>query len=114
MRDVIVYLEDILEAISRIDSSLKGKSKNDYLKSHDLQDLTARRLEVIGEAAKNISTPLREKYSGIPWKNIAGTRDILIHAYFNIDLEKIWVVIQKDIPLLKKEVTKMLQELTRK
>ena len=114
MRDVVVYLEDIMEAISRIENSLERKSKADFLKNHDLQDLAARRLEVIGEAAKNIPLQIREKYAQIPWKNIAGTRDILIHAYFNIDLEKIWVVIQKDIPLLKKEVTKMLQEFKEK
>lgn len=114
MRDVVVYLEDIMEAISRIESSLQGKSKSDFFKSYDLQDLTARRLEVIGEAAKNLPFHIREKYSEIPWKNIAGTRDILIHAYFNIDLEKIWIVIQKDIPLLKKEVKKILKVLTEK
>ena len=113
MRDVIVYLEDILLAVELIENSLQGKTKSVFLKNRDLQDVVLRRLEIIGEAAKHIPSKLREEFKAIPWKSIAGTRDILIHAYFDINLEKVWLVIEGDLPHLKKEIKKMLEELSK-
>lgn len=73
------------------------------MSSVKLQDMIIRRLEIIGEAVKNIPTELKEKYSSVEWRKIAGMRDYLIHGYFAIDIELTWKVIVKDIPFSKKK-----------
>jgi len=68
-------------------------------------------MEIIGEAAKRLSDQLRDKYAHIPSQDIAGMRDKLIHRYFGVDLEKVWLSAKEDIPVLKAEVTRILGEL---
>ncbi|MEK7548174.1 MAG: HepT-like ribonuclease domain-containing protein, partial [Patescibacteria group bacterium] len=63
-----------------------------------LQDAVTRRLEIIGEAVKNLPTELKKKYSKVPWKKITGTRDILIHEYFGTDFDLIWEVVKRELP----------------
>jgi len=70
-----------------------------------------RRLEVIGEAVKNLPLDFREKYPNIDWKKIAGLRDVLIHAYFGVSLERIWVIVKDDLPDLKKKIKKILDDM---
>lgn len=104
--DDLPYLKHILDAINDIESSI-GKSKKDFLKDKELRDATVRRLEIIGEAAKNISPALKNKYPFVEWKKIAGTRDIVIHAYFRVDLNVVWSIVKKDIPKLKIQIQKI-------
>lgn len=78
-----------------------------------LQDAVIRRIEIIGEAVKNIPDGIKGKYPEIPWKEIAGMRDILIHEYFGIDLELTWEVVTRDIPDLKTKLLRMRKELVR-
>ncbi len=81
-KDVRVYIEDILEAITKIEEYMKGlSSTDDFYNNTQIQDAILRRLEIIGEAVKNISQEFRNQYPDIPWKQIAGMRDILIHEY---------------------------------
>lgn len=82
-----VFLEHILESIALIENYLKGKTEDEFSDSFQLQDSVIRKLEIIGEAVKNLPQELREKHSDIPWKKIAGLRDVLIHEYFGVDLE---------------------------
>ncbi|MEM5792978.1 MAG: DUF86 domain-containing protein [Candidatus Aenigmatarchaeota archaeon] len=105
-----IFLRHILENISLIQQSLLNVKKQDFLKDREKQDANLRRLEIIGEAAKNISNRLKQKYSSVPWKEIAGTRDKLIHNYFGVDLELTWEIIKVDLPKLKKEIEKILGE----
>ena len=110
-KEGITFIEHILECIKLIEEYLKDKSREDFLTSVQLQDSVIRRIEIIGEAVKNIPNDVKDKYPDIPWKKIAGMRDILIHEYFGIDLELTWEVIIKDIPHLKKKMLEIREEL---
>ena len=110
-RTLNLFIEDILENIKLIEESIKNLSKEEFISDKLIIDATIRRLEIIGEAVKNIPDSFRDKYDEISWKKIAGLRDIIIHAYFNIDLDTTWNIIKKDIPILKKQMEKIKKEL---
>lgn len=92
-RNLTLFLEDILESITLIERYTKNMSQSNLEKNREVQDAVARRIEIIGEAAKNIPSTFRNKYPQVPWKDMASIRDILIHAYFGIELERVWNVI---------------------
>jgi len=103
-KDINIFLEHILESINLIEEYVRDKKKSDFLQSKQLQDSIMRRIEIIGEAIKNIPDDFKEKNNKIPWKQITGMRDILIHQYFGIDLNLTWEVIEKDLPKLKTQI----------
>jgi uncharacterized protein with HEPN domain len=100
-----VYIQDILEAIKKIENYTHDLDYNDFKKSDLTVDGVVRNLEIIGEAAKNIPTEIKIKYKNIEWKKIMGLRDILIHEYFGVDLVILWDIIQNKLPSLKKAVS---------
>jgi uncharacterized protein with HEPN domain len=110
-RDVRVYLEDILESIARIEEYTAGYDKPRFMRSIQVQDAVLRRLEVIGEAVKNVPQPLRDRYPQITWKTIAGLRDVLIHQYFGVNLLRTWKVVREDLPGLRVKIRAILDEL---
>jgi uncharacterized protein with HEPN domain len=110
-KDPKIFIEHILESIEAIQEYLKGFSKEEFLVSKEKQDAVIRRMEIIGEAVKNISDEIKGKYLDIPWRRIAGMRDILIHEYFGVDLELTWEVVRKEMVNLKKEMLKIKEEL---
>jgi len=101
------YFEHILEAINEIENSLSGISRKNFELDKDKKDASIRRLEIIGEAVKNVSEETKKKYSEVEWKKIAGTRDRIIHSYFNVDLDVVWKIIRENLPVLKKQIERI-------
>ena len=106
-RDVGLFIEDIINSIINIEKFSKNLDKEKFFKDDLRQSAIIRQLEIIGEAVKNIPNSFREKYPKIDWKDIAGFRDKLSHAYFGIILERVWRVIKIDLPKLKEKIEKI-------
>ena len=104
------YLKDILDAISDIEVFIANISEVGFYKNKEKKYAVVRALEIIGEAAKNLSKEVRAKHKEIPWKDIAGMRDKLIHGYFGIKWELVWETIKNKIPELKKQLLKISAE----
>ena len=106
-RDLI---EDILICISKIRQYSQGVSYKGFDDDFKTQDAIIRNLEIIGEASKQISPELKDKYPFVLWKMIAGTRDRLIHGYFGVNIDIVWDIVTMDIPVLEREFKKIKRE----
>jgi len=109
-RDDSVYLRHILDAISRIEEYLHGIDEETFYQHYLVQDGVIRQLEIIGEATKRLSREVRVQCPNVPWQDIAGMRDKLIHDYFGVDLDAVWLTARNDVPTLKVEVSAMLEQ----
>ncbi len=106
-----IFLNHILECIELIEVYTENKTEDDFTSSLLLQDAIFRRIEIIGEAVKNLPSDLKELNTQIPWKKIAGMRDMLIHEYFGVDKKLTWKVVKSDIPELKKNIEKIRKDI---
>ncbi len=110
MKKDLTYLRHILDAIDRILQYTTNVQKEDFLNNPLLQDGVIRQIEIIGEATKRLSYELRSKYNNVPWKDMAGMRDKLIHDYMGVDIEAVWDTVEHDIPILKKTMVLIIQD----
>ncbi len=112
MRQLRDRLEDILEAVAQIETE-RTKGKAAFDSSHLVQVWMVHHLMIIGEAVRAIDPAVRAKYPSVPWRQIAGMRNILVHDYFRINQEIVWETVEKHLPALKTEVGRILGELPR-
>jgi uncharacterized protein with HEPN domain len=107
-KDPKVYIGHILESIYLIEEYSKKVKQAEFLKTRSLQDSIIRRLEIIGEAVKNLSSSFKAKYPSVPWKKMAGMRDVLIHEYFAVDLNMTWKVVKQELPSIEQKLQEIL------
>jgi uncharacterized protein with HEPN domain len=106
-----LWLEDIVEAADLLAQYVAGLSFEEFEEDVEKQDAVARRLEIIGQAVKELPQDLREAYPSVEWRAIAGARDIVAHEYFRIDLALVWGMVTKDVPVLLDQVGGILRDL---
>jgi uncharacterized protein with HEPN domain len=109
-KDPRVYLAHILECAQKIERYTHGGEK-EFQNDTMLQDAVIRNFEIIGEAAKRVPEAYRRGHSQIPWRLMAGFRDVLIHAYEGIDLQRVWQIVRQDLPVVKEAIEKLLPPL---
>lgn len=107
-KDPKVFIGHIVESIELVEEYSEKLTTTTFKKDQAMQDAIIRRLEIIGEAVKNIPTSFKASYPEIPWKQMAGMRDILIHEYFDIDLGLTWQVVKRELPLIKTKLQVLL------
>jgi len=108
VKDDRVYLQHIRDALDDI-AAYCGSDGDGFFSDRMCQDATLRKLEVIGQAVKNLSEPTKSRRPEIPWKQIAGMRDKVIHDYFGVNLEIVWAVVELELPKLKVAIADLLE-----
>jgi uncharacterized protein with HEPN domain len=109
-RNWIILFEDLFSSIEKIESYTKDFSYNDFFSNHMVIDAVVRNIEIIGEIAKQIPDNIKNDIPEIPWKALSGIRNRIVHEYFNIDVSIIWQIITKDLPELKRNIKKQIDD----
>lgn len=108
MKDDRLYLIHISECIERIECYAEGIDKQEFMNSTLLQDAIVRNPQILSESTQRLSDEIKETESEIDWFRIAGFRNVLVHDYLGIDIERVWNILEKDLPALKTAINKML------
>jgi len=106
-RDYKLYINDIRDSIKQIEEYIKGISEGEFMKDIKLQDAVIRRLEIIGEASRNIPRALKEKNKQVPWIKMVQYRDFIVHSYFEASLKRIWVASTENLKIIKEAMKKI-------
>ena len=109
-RDWRFRLEDINEALDLIEEYVEGLEYSSWAKDRKTIDAVIRNLQIIGEAANHIPDPIQEKYKEIPWFQMKGMRNVLIHEYFGVDIDVLWRTVNEDLPRLKVQIHTLISE----
>lgn len=110
-RDYLLRILDIYECIVTIEKYIESKTEDDFFNSRLLQDAVIRRLEIIGEATKHVPEEIRTQFSEVPWKLMAGLRDIAIHDYVELIEKRIWNTLIYDLPKTKAQIEEIISSL---
>jgi uncharacterized protein with HEPN domain len=110
-REWIFRIQDILKAIEKIERYVKNMSLAKFKQNELVIDAVVRNFEVIGEASKNIPLSIQRSYPDIPWKEIKGMRDVLIHEYFGVDINILWHATKKNLPVLQRQLKSLLHNI---
>lgn len=113
-RDERLFIEDISDSILAIESFLEGMTQDNFISDRKTFSATIRELEIIGEAVNNISDEIKYKYSHVLWQEIKSFRNKIAHEYFGIDIRILWDVITNELPILKKQIAQIKQDLETK
>lgn len=110
-RNVALYLRDILQNMQDAEEFIQGLSYDQFTADKKTFNAVLRSIEIVGEAAKHVPESVRSKYPAIPWKEMAGMRDKVIHFYFGVNREAIWLVVKERIPSLRPLIERVLRDL---
>lgn len=111
-REWKLFIEDVLESIELIEKYVKGMEFDDFTKDRKTIDAVIRNFTIIGEASKNIPDNIKNKYLNTDWKGMAGFRNIIVHAYFEISNRILWHIIKNELPPLKEQMRQILEDET--
>ena len=111
-REYVDYLKDILDAIEKTEQFTEGMAFERFSSDYKTRFAVIRALEIIGEASKKIPETVKRQNPDLPWREMAGIRDILIHEYFGLNLQVIWKTLKEDFPKLKPVISTMLEQAT--
>ena len=109
MRNYRLYLKDIVAAMESIEEFIAGMDFEDFERDDKTASAVMRKLEIIGEAVKQVPEEIRQEYPQVPWKEMAGMRDKLIHFYFGVDYSLVWKAITERVPEVKQELQQILR-----
>ncbi len=112
-RDILLYIQDIIRSMEAIEQFVEGMDLDQFIHDDRTSSAVIRKFEIIGEASKYIPNDIRNQFPLIPWKDMAGMRDVLIHAYFGIDHQLVWDSVKKEIPGMKTLLKTMLADLAK-
>jgi len=110
-RDISIYLKDILDNMEKAENFIKDIDYEGFVKDEKTQYAVVRCIEIIGEATKHIPASIKRRYPQIPWNDMAGMRDKVIHFYFGVNYQKVWKTIKEDIPGIKPLIIKVFEKL---
>ena len=110
-RDYKLFIRDVLDCINKIEEFVGNMNFDEFVKDDKTSSAVIRKLEIIGEATKNIPKHIRQRYKGVPWSDMAKMRDKITHFYFGIDYEVVWKVIKERLPEIKPIIHKILDEM---
>lgn len=108
-REYILFIEDIIDCIEKIEQFVGDMSFDEFVQDDKTSSAVIRKLEIIGEATKNVPKEIRQKYKNLPWADMAKMRDKIIHAYFGINYKIVWKVVKERLPEIKPVMTKILE-----
>ena len=107
-RETRLFLEDIVESCDKIGRYTLGLKFEQFRDSELVVDAVARNLELVGEASKGVPNELRTRYPDVPWRKMAGLRDVIVHGYFRVDVQLLWDIVQRDVPTVRQKIAAIL------